>query len=76
MIELYVNGFFNMEILDLNSEPLPENKVREILEDLQSGDLVIIMNDSTIVSLDALNTPLYLFELVATGDLTYEFEAF
>lgn len=73
-IELHINGYFDMSIYNLNGTEVEKDIEIGILDNLQQAEYVISMNDTTIVDINALNVPLYKFNLIATNALSYDFE--
>jgi len=72
-IELRVDGYFNMNIFDLDGTPVSEKVESEILSKLQTSEYLIGLESKKISSLDDYLTPLYSFELDGTDAMNYEF---
>ena len=73
-IELNVNGYFDMFILDLDGNAVSQKKEAEILKDLQSGELLITMAQRNIVRLPEFDKAIYTFEIDPKDDMEYTFE--
>jgi hypothetical protein len=73
-IELNIQGYFDMTIYDMNGFEVSEEKEKEILSKLQSGEYLIGINSGIISSIEGLSTPLFKFEIDPTDAVDYDFD--
>jgi len=78
-VELSVNGYFEMNIFYLDGKQVGEHKDQDILQgildNLQQGEYIIGMAKGHIYDLNDFGEPIYTFEIEATNNVEYEFDA-
>ena len=76
-IELEINGYFDLTILNLYVETEVEKDIElGILDNLQQGEYVLSINKKEIFNINDMTTPIYKFLLEPTINLEYSFEEF
>lgn len=74
-LELSINGSYDITIVEIKTKiEVSKNKEVEILRKLQSGEMIISMNNRTIAELENLQNPIYSFEMDVNDETEYEFD--
>ncbi len=73
MIELHIDGYYNMIINHINGDSVSDEVQKEILDKLQTVEYIIELQNRKIYALEELNIPVYEFYLNITDDHEYNF---
>ena len=74
-LELSINGFFEMTVLNLHTEtPVEKDIELRILNNLQQGEYLIGMESRFIYDINDLQNPIYKFNISPTDNVSYTFD--